>query len=53
MHAEFCVSTRQNAIANTPPEIMNTHKGSQFTKLEFISVLKAHGISISMDGKEC
>ena len=35
------------------PEIMNTGQGSQFTSLEFISVLKADGIAISMDGKGC
>jgi len=54
MHAEFCVSALQEAIAQYGlPEIMNTDQGSQFTSLEFISVLKAHGIAISMDGKGC
>ena len=54
MHAEFCVSALQEAIAQYGvPEIMNTDQGSQFTSLEFTSVLKAHGIAISMDGKGC
>jgi putative transposase len=54
MHAEFCVSALQDAIAQYGvPEIMNTDQGSQFTSLEFIGVLKAHGIAISMDGKGC
>ena len=54
MHAEFCVSTLQEAISQYGiPETMNTDQGSQFTSLEFISVLKAHGIAISMDGNGC
>ena len=35
------------------PEIFNTDHGSQFTSAEFTSVLKEHGIRISMDGKGC
>jgi transposase InsO family protein len=35
------------------PEVMNTDQGSQFTAAEFIGVLKAHDIRISMDGKGC
>jgi len=54
MHAEFCVSALQEDIAKFGvPEIMNTDQGSQFTSLEFISVLKAPGIAISMDDKGC
>ena len=54
MHAEFCVSALQEAIANYGvPEIINTDQESQFTSLEFTSALKAHGIAISMDGKGC
>ena len=33
------------------PEIFNTDQGSQFTSLEFISVLKQAGVRISMDGQ--
>ena len=33
------------------PEILNTDQGSQFTSEAFTSVLKSHGIDISMDGK--
>ena len=54
MHAEFCVSALQEAIAQYGvPEIMNTDQGGQFTSLEFIDVLKEHDIAISMDGKGC
>ena len=40
-------------ISTLPPEIFNTDHGSQFTSAEFTSVLKEHGIRISMDGKGC
>jgi putative transposase len=33
------------------PEIFNTDQGCQFTSEAFTSVLKACGISISMDGR--
>ncbi|GJL50337.1 MAG: hypothetical protein NPIRA01_15640 [Nitrospirales bacterium] len=33
------------------PDIFNTDQGSQFTSDEFTSVLKEHGIKISMDEK--
>lgn len=33
------------------PEIFNSDQGSQFTSAEFIKVLKAAEIAISMDGK--
>jgi putative transposase len=33
------------------PEIFNTDQGSQFTSLEFTSVLNRAGVAISMDGK--
>jgi len=34
-----------------PPEIFNAAQGSQFTSAGFTSVLKAHGVKISMDGR--
>ena len=48
--------TRTTALEETidtygAPEVFNTDQGSQFTSDEFISVLKAHHIRISMDGK--
>jgi putative transposase len=33
------------------PEIFNTDQGSQFTADAFTSILKAHGVKISMDGR--
>ena len=52
MAADFCVEALEEALAKfDAPEIFNTDQGAQFTCIEFISVLKAHGIRISMDGK--
>jgi putative transposase len=52
METHFCVEALEEALAlYGMPEIFNTDQGSQFTSREFTSVLKAHGINISMDGK--
>ena len=52
--ADFCVEALQEAIHRYGvPRIVNTDQGSQFTGMEFISTLKAHGIAISMDGRGC
>lgn len=52
MEASFCVEALEEAMArHGKPEIFNTDQGSQFSSLEFTSVLLAAGISISMDGK--
>jgi putative transposase len=48
----FCVEALEEAIERYgAPEIFNTDQGSQFTSFDFTSVLKEHGIKISMDGK--
>jgi putative transposase len=52
MAADFCVEALEEAIATFgAPEIFNTDQGAQFTCSQFISVLRAHDIRISMDGK--
>ena len=52
MEATFCIEALQEALAKYGrPEIFNTDQGSQFTSLEFTSVLRTAGVSISMDGK--
>jgi len=48
---DFCVEALEEALQYGTPEIMNTDQGSQFTSQEFVSVLKEHGIQISMDGR--
>jgi putative transposase len=49
---DFCAEALEEALANYgTPEIFNTDQGCQFTSQEFTSILKQHGIAISMDGK--
>lgn len=51
---DFCLDAVREAIwRHGAPEIFNTDQGSQFTSAEFASLLKEHGIRISMDGKGC
>jgi len=52
MTPDFCVEALEAAIDQYgPPEIFNSDQGSQFTSNDFTTVLKAHAIKISMDGK--
>ena len=52
MEAGFCVEALEEALArHGKPEIFNTDQGSQFTSLDFTSVLTTAGVAISMDGK--
>jgi len=48
----FCLDALQEALATYgTPEIFNTDQGSHFTAADWVDVLKAHGIAISMDGR--
>jgi putative transposase len=52
MEAGFCVEALEEALArHGRPEIFNTDQGSQFTSLEFTSVLIRNAVAISMDGQ--
>ena len=52
LEADFCVEAVEEALArHGTPEIFNTDQGSQFTSTDFIKVLAAREIKISMDGK--
>lgn len=52
MDTTFCVDALDEALRRFgTPEIFNTDQGSQFTSEAFTGVLKAHEITISMDGK--
>ena len=52
MHADFCVDALNEAIAKySPPEIMNTDQGSQFTGSAWITTLTEADVRISMDGR--
>jgi len=51
LDADFCVAALEEALTKGKPEIFNTDQGSQFTGEAFTSILKQHGVKISMDGK--
>ena len=52
LDARFCTEALTEALEHYGrPEIFNSDQGSQFTSLEFTSVLKDAGIAISMDGR--
>ena len=52
MEAAFCVEVLEEALAkHGKPDVFNTDQGSQFTSLDFTSVLRKAGVAISMDGK--
>ena len=52
LSADFCIEALEDALGrHGRPDIFNTDQGSQFTSAEFIKVLKAAGVAISMDGK--
>jgi putative transposase len=54
MDASFCISALEEALERHGiPEVFNTDQGSQFTSLDFTSLLKQNNIKISMDGKGC
>lgn len=47
--AAACVLER--ALASARPEIHNSDQGCQFTAEEYVAVLAAHGVAVSMDGR--
>lgn len=48
----FCIEALEDALRQFgTPTIFNTDQGTQFTSNEFVDVLKAKEIQISMDGK--
>lgn len=52
MSAQWCRLVVEEAIAlYGAPEIINSDQGSQFTSHEYTSLLKEHGVAISMDGQ--
>ena len=52
--SDCCVAALQDALARFgPPEIFNADQGAQFTSADFLGVLRAHQIQISMDGRGC
>jgi len=54
LSTDFCIEAVQDAIdLYGTPEIFNTDQGSQFTSLEFTTLLREKGVAVSMDGRGC
>jgi len=51
LDTSFCIAALEEALSKGRPEIFNTDQGSQFTGEDFTSVLCAHEVAISMDGR--
>ncbi|MBN1204868.1 MAG: IS3 family transposase [Myxococcaceae bacterium] len=52
LSVEFCLEALEEALGQWgPPEIFNTDQGAQFTAIEWVAVLLAHEVRVSMDGK--
>jgi putative transposase len=52
LSTDFCIDALEEALRHHgPPEIFNSDQGAQFTDVDFLAVLKARDIRISMDGK--
>ncbi len=51
LDSTFCLSSLEQALKLSRPDIFNTDQGSQFTSLEFTGRLEKEYIRISMDGR--
>jgi len=51
LDADFCIEALEKALEKSKPEIFNSDQGSQFTCKEFVEILEAKKIEISMDGR--
>lgn len=51
LEADFCVEVLSRVLEKDKCEIFNTDQGSQFTSHDFTTLLLAHMIKISMDGR--
>jgi len=52
LEVEFCLDAVEEALArHGKPGMFNTDQGSQFTSIEFTSLLLKHAVAISMDGR--
>jgi putative transposase len=45
------VEALKRSLLKGRPEIFNSDQGSQFTSVEWLKVLQAHNVQISMDGR--
>jgi putative transposase len=49
LEAGFCIDTLKMALGAAKPDIFNSDQGTQFTSQDFVNVLKAFDVRISMD----
>lgn len=47
----FVLTAVEQALASASPVILNSDQGSHFTSPQYTTLLKAHAVQISMDGK--
>ncbi|WP_138752987.1 DDE-type integrase/transposase/recombinase [Paenibacillus sinopodophylli] len=46
-----CYACLKVALGRCQPEIMNSDQGSHFTDADYLELLSAHDVKVSMDGK--
>ena len=51
LESSVFVEALKRAMAKSRPDIFNSDQGSQFTSIEWLRVLQAGGVQISMDGQ--
>lgn len=51
LESSVFVETLKRALEKGEPEIFNSDQGSQFTAIEWLKILQAKNVQISMDGK--
>lgn len=51
LESDFCIAVLTAALKEHSPEIFNSDQGTQFTDNDFMKILAANNIKISMDGR--
>ena len=51
LESAFCCAALERALAGAQPEMFNSDQGVQYTRREFIGLLEARHVAISMDGR--
>lgn len=51
LEKSFVMDTLKRALRNQKPEIINSDQGSHFTNPDYLNLLKASQVQVSMDGK--
>lgn len=51
LETAFCLDALEQALGEARPEIFNSDQGVQYTSSDFTSLLEAHNVAISMDGR--